>query len=431
MRRPNQRRAKAPPIFPPAPSWPRDETALLTETDTPLALLLWQRARDVRLWAMVSHESRAGLFVGGETVESALEAADGLVDGLSAPLRALAALARYPEFVTARDVCAACLAVSEWAGSSHMPETALHFAEAASLADPDSAQAAAAAGTACAHQAADQRAEVWFQRAIRIARRTSDWEWHARGYIRLGLLFYELGDLNRARRAYERAHASAKWSGHYAYAAKAHHDLLLVECATGTYESGERHARRALELYPAQFPRLPYLTHDFAYLLTCHGAFADALEVLDAVLPFLTRPWERVAIMGTISKAAAGVGDHHRHTQAVADLLLLASVADTHAAAALVLAAEGAQLLQERERAERLATYGLQVARRRREREPQRRARRVLDGADISAAVSPPARERVAATKSLFLARLRKLSASAAETVTHTDFAQFTMSGRL
>ncbi|HEX2093060.1 MAG TPA: hypothetical protein VHG28_11685 [Longimicrobiaceae bacterium] len=398
-------------------------------------MLLWQRVRDVRLWATVPEEAHTGLFVGQETVESTLEAAEALAVGLTAPLRALAALVRFPEYVDRRDLSAACLTISEWAESSHMPETALHFAEAAALTDPMSARASAAAGSACAQQAADQRAELWFLRAICIARRTRDWEWHARAYIRLGMLFYELGDLGRARRAYERARSSAKWSGHYSYAAKAHHDLLLLECAVGTYEGGDQHARRALELYPTQFPRLPHLAHDFAYLLTCHGAFVDALEVLDAALPFFARPWERVAIMGTIAKAAAGVDLRDRHNEAVADLLLLATVAETHAAAALVLAAEGAHLLQEWERARRLAEYGLEVAERRHERDPQRRARRVLELVMEHRPETPirplSSKERVASTKALFLKRLRDLRASAAETGTHTELAHFTMSGRL
>ncbi|HEX8359979.1 MAG TPA: hypothetical protein VF613_07730 [Longimicrobium sp.] len=116
---------------------------MLAETDAPLSLLLWQRARDVRLWALAGEGSRAGLFTGGEPVESALEVGEGLADSLVGPLRALGALARYPEFITGADLCVACLAISEWAEREHMTETALHYAEAAALADPSSARAAA------------------------------------------------------------------------------------------------------------------------------------------------------------------------------------------------------------------------------------------------------------------------------------------------
>lgn len=413
-------------MFPPAPSWPRDETALLTETDAPLSLLLWQRARDVRLWALAGEGSRTGLFTGLEGVEGAVEAAECVVEALAVPLRTLRALVRFPELVAAADVCAACLAISEWAEGEHMTETALHYAEAAALADPTSARAAALAGSACTAVAADQRAEVWLTRAIRTARRTRDWEWYVRAHLRIGMLAYELGDLARARRAYHRAQSAARWAGYKTYAAKAHHDLLLVECSCGTYDVGERHARRALELHPARFPRLPFLAHDVAYLLTCHGAYADALALLDATVPHLVRPQDRAAVLGTVAKAAAGAGQRERHTEAVADLLLLESTADAYAAAALVLAAEGAVLLGEQERAQRLAARALELAERRREREAQRRAHRVLDGTEDKPGAPPP--ERTAALRSLFMDRLRDLRTSVDGA--GVDLRQFTMSGR-
>jgi hypothetical protein len=426
MHKPKRGRSTATPIFPPAPSWPRDETALLTEADAPLSLLLWQRARDVRLWALAGDGGRGGLFAGQEPVESDLEAGEGAADGLSAPLRTLRALVRFPELITAADLRTSCIAVSEWAEGEHMPETALHFAEAAALADPTSAHAAGVAGSACTALAADQRAEVWLTRAIRTARRMRDWEWYIRAHLRMGMLAYELGHLTRARRAFHRAHWAAMWAGYKTYAAKAHHDLLLLECSCGTYEMGERHARLALELHPARFPRLPYLAHDVAYLLTCHGAYADALDLLDATLPHLVRPWERAAVLGTVAKAAAGAGHRERHAAAIADLLLLESTADSYAAAALVLAAEGAALLGEEERAQRLAARALMLAERRREREAQRRARRVLDG-ERDQPLAPPV-GRTAALRSLFVDRLGELRASGDGA--GVDLQQFTMSGR-
>jgi tetratricopeptide (TPR) repeat protein len=245
----------------------------------------------------------------------------------------------------------------------------------------------------------------------------------------MGQLMYELGHLARARRAYYHARSSAKWSGHYAYAGKAHHDLLLVECAVGTYSAGESHARKALELYPRQFPRIPHLAHDFAFLLTCHGAYEDALALLDAALPFFVRSWEKVAILGTIAKAAAATGRRERYAEAVADLLLLGSAAETHSAAALVLAAEGAAMLGDDERARRLAARALELANRRHEREPLRRARQVLDGGGARR-VAPPRPEQVAPLRDQFVDRLRGLRASAAGEGAGAELARFTMSGR-
>ena len=412
MRRKRPRPTSAP-MYPPAPSWPRDESAVLAETDSVLALLLWQRARDVRLWALAAPGGREGLFVGDDEVESAVEAGEQLAEGVAGPLRTLRALVRFPDLVTPADVCAACLAVAEWCEREHMPETALHFAEAAALADPTSARAAAVAGTACTAQAADQRAELWLVRAIRTARRTRDWEWHARAYLRLGALFYELGDTRRARRAHGRARASATWSGHYTYAAHAHHNLLLVACADGSFRAGAEHARRALETYTGDFFRLPHLAHDVAVLLTYHGAHTDALALLDAVLPFIVQPSERVAVLGTVARAAGGTRRRERFSEAVADVLLLEPMATMHAAGALMLCAEGAAMLGEHERARRLATRAMEWAVRRRERDVQRRAQRVLDGVDPRRGVPPPPADQVAALRTLFVNRLRERGAAA------------------
>lgn len=405
--RSKRRKSHTSPLYPPAPVWPRDETALLTETDAPLALLLWQRARDVRLWASAAPGSRRALFVGREDVEAALEAGEGLVDGLTEPLRVLRAVVRFPGLLNAADVCAACLAISEWAEREHMAETALHYAEAAALADPTSARAAAVAGVACAAQAAEGRAELWLTRAIRTARRTKAWEWHARAWLRLGALYYQLGDTRRARRAHSRARASATWSGHHTYAAHAHHNLLVVACADGSFRAGAEHARKALEVYTAGFPRLPHLAHDVAVLLTYYGAHTDALAVLDAALPFFTQPWERMAALGTVARAAGGTHRRERHSEAVADVLLLERMAEPHAAGALVLCAEGAALLGEHARARQLAERTMEWAVRRRDREVQRQAQRVLDGVDPRRGIIPPA-DQVASLRALFVNRLRE-----------------------
>jgi tetratricopeptide (TPR) repeat protein len=294
-----------------------------------------------------------------------------------------------------------------------MPETALHYAEAAALANPMRAEAAALAGSACVQRGETQRAAVWLARAVRIARRTQDWVWYARSQIRFGRLLYEQGDLGRARRCYERAHRKAVWSGHYECAAKAHHDMLLIECSGGTYRSAEAHALSALELYPMRSHRLPHLAQDFAYLLTCHGAYTDALEVLDAALPLLTRPDERIAAYATTAKASAGATQSDRHLAASEDVLLLASLSDVNAAGALMLAAEGAHILSDWERADFLATASIHIAKRRQEREPLERARKVLDAAtrrippDPVFRAAPP--ERVNGAKAAFLMRLKKL----------------------
>jgi hypothetical protein len=225
----------------------------------------------------------------------------------------LSALARFPDVVHAKDLCIACMAVSEWADSNHLPETALNFAEVAGIADPWNSHAAAHAGQLCALYATDERAEVWFERGIKIGRRAEDWEWYIRSNLRLGLLRYEQGRFRQSRRCQSRAYTKADWAGFPAFAGQAHHAMLLIEIAGGTFKGGERHARLALGYYPVHYVRLPHLAHDFAVLLSCWDCHTEALALLDQVLPLIALPHERIAVHGTIAKAAAGVGDVALH----------------------------------------------------------------------------------------------------------------------
>jgi tetratricopeptide (TPR) repeat protein len=336
------------------------------------------------------------------------------------------------------------------------PETALHFAEAAALADPLNARLCAEAGTACvlaagatpagatlesraaeaASREAERRAEIWFDRGIRLGRWTQEWEWYIRCRIRAGMQAYELGDYRRAMRSYRGARSTATWRGFPDLAGKAHHDMMLIECAVGTYDQAEAHLNAALANYPVRYPRLPQLAHDAAYMFVCWGAFQAALDLLEVVYPLVQKPTERIAVMGTLARAAAGVGDHNRYRDAVSDVLLYAALSEINAAAALVLAAEGALDFRDWARSADLASYGLRVAEMRREREPQRRARIVLERA---AAQKPPeypsiAAARVHRARVLVLSRLARLNSTAdpdeARSELRVELTKFTMSAR-
>jgi hypothetical protein len=367
-----------------------------------------------------------------------MEAATAEVEAIRVPLRVLAAMIRYPEVMQEADIRTACLTVSEWAAANHLPETALRFAEAAAYADPLSAYAAAHAGQMAAYQAIDDRAEVWYERGIKIGRRTKDWEWYIRSNLRMGILRYEQGNFRAARRCYGRVREQALWAGLSAFAGKAHHDMLLIEVAVGTFVTGDRHARSALEYYPLHYERLPQLAQDYAVLLATYRCDAEALRILDLALPLITLPAERIAVLGTVAKAAAGTGNRSQYRGAAADVQLLASVSEMNAAGALALAAEGALVLRDWLRAEELANRGLDIATRRREREPRRRAELVLRA--VKAHEVPPLprprpdRERVAETTSLFLARLRDLGGQTTDAGAHSrgraELTKFSIAGR-
>lgn len=398
------------PIFPPPPR-PRDEFRLLQEGEWSFQALLWQRARDVRLWANATEAERKGLFASSVPEWHVIaEAAATEVEALAPAIRVLGACARSPYAARTAEVRNACFTVAEWAYGNHLPETALEFAEAAAIADPGSSEAAARAGQVCAHLGLEPRAEVWYERGLKLGRRSEDREWYVRSSLRLGALRYEQGDYRAATRCSTRARRVALSAGLTAFAAKAHHDQLLVAIAEESFASGDRHARRALELYPAGHERVPHLAHDYAVLLTTFGQHRPALELLGLALPLIVLPSERIAVLGTVARAAAGLDDRARHDAAAADVLLLANLSDFNAAGALALSAEGAALLEDWDRARQLAERAIQLADRRKEREPRRRAAAVLDAITArpprpSPAGANPA--RIAQTVALFTSRLR------------------------
>lgn len=437
----------------PAPVRPRIDVAVASEVAGTLGVLLWMRLRDAMRWASVPENERTGLL-GPVLPDHASWEADAVLNETLAPsIRTLAALARYPDLVKGDDIGVACANVSAWAIATQRRETALLFAEAAALADPWNARYCAEAGSACVWVAAatsagadeddramardaDRRADLWFARGRQIGRWMGQWEWYIRCRIRAGMHAYEQGDYQRARRSYRGAHSTAEWRGFPDLAGKAQHDMMLIECAVGTYERAEEHLYAALMNYPVHYERLPHLAHDAAYMFVCWGGFTAALEILEAVYPMILKPTERIAVMGTIARASAGVRDRPRHRDAVADVLLYAALCEVNAAAALVLAAEGALEFQDWDRSAELAQYGLRIAEKRCEREPQRRASRVLENASARKAPECPTvpSERIQRAKLVVLDRLAKVRAPADEDGTRApiraELTKFTMSAR-
>lgn len=440
-------------LLPPPPRAPRPDWEVVAElSGGPVGLLLWMRLRDVSVWSGVSPAERIGLFgpVCPEHEDWERQAAG--IEAIAQSVRVLSALARYPDIVKEAEIGRACATVSGWAMATDKRETALQFAEAAAIADPYNAMLCAEAGAACVWAAAstprdadpparaaaadaDRRAEIWFDRGIKVGRWREQWEWYIRCRIRAGMHSYELGNYPRAQRSYEGAHSTAIWRGFPDLAGKADHDMMLIECAVGTYARAEKHLFGALSNYPVRYQRLPQLAHDAAYMFVCWGAFKAALEILDVVSPLIEKPTERIAVMGTISRAAAGIGDRIRHRDAVADVLLYAALSEINAAAALVLAAEGALDFQDWSRSVELAAVGLRIAEKRYEREPQRRAKRVLEHAQREEIPEYPTipSERILRTKLVVLERLQKFRAPAeidGAREVRAELTKFTMSAR-
>ncbi len=409
-------RGRGRPKVPLPPAGQRHTFDFCGEVEDVLGVVLWKRVRAVKLWASTRRDRRPGLFMppSGRAREQLARAVEQAPE-LRAPLATLAAMVRHPERARPSAVSAACLAVAEWAEGQGKLETALQFAEAAAAARPRDPGAAAAAGQFCTRVAAVDRAVVWLQRAVVLARRAMDRVWYIRGHLRLGFLMFHLGDYEQARGLYVLASRMAARTGRRALAGQAQHDLFTVACEVGTYEEAEDHVWQALDLYPVRHPGVPFLAHDYAWLLNREGFFSGAHVLLCATLPHIA-PHRRLPILGSLARACAGIADREGYEAAAGEVMRLAAATEEGAAAALVHVADGARRFGEWERAETTALRALEVAVRREEAEPQCGARAILEGVPVRdpgpVERRPPDGPRVRELTARFLTRLRKWSAA-------------------
>lgn len=404
----------------PAPSWERPEHNMLLDADGALGCVLWQRWRDVRLWAAAGKQQTppAHLFVTQSALRRKLHSSAVVEEpAIQGALNTLLQMVGQPHLTERESVCGACLEISEWASDRNLVETALAYAEAAASADPRCAEAAAVAGMACLRvspatgECLDIRASVWLRRAARIARRSKDWEWYIRAHIRLGLLLYQLGEFRAARKMYDRSAWMADWYGRVELAGKAHHDLLAIEGDIGTFDAAFTEAQHALTLYPVRHDRIPFLIHDIAfYAFVRFGFFRAARELISTVWEHIPEG-NRLIINGTFARVSGALHDRAAYESAASRVSILAELSQEGATWAHIHIAEGARSLSEWDRAEAYAARALDLALRRRELDAQRTAYTLLDAIMVR---TPGPREtspdkRVSVLLAACLERLGKL----------------------
>jgi tetratricopeptide (TPR) repeat protein len=394
----------------PVPTWPSDDLTPPEGINSDLSLDLWQRARDVTLWAILMPSQRPGLFC--RTLPRPVMPLS--PERISSAVERLRKLVEAPESAETEQIAAACAQISSWADDNGHVRLARTYAEAWANVQPTSAQAAATAGGLCTRLADYSRAEIWLQRAVRIGRATRTWEWYIRGYLRRGILQFNLGNYKPARRYYGRAYRTAVWAGFDALAGKARHDLMTICTDVGAFDLGIEYATEVLRLYPADDPVFPYFVHDFAFLLVQAGHFMLADRLLSAALEYIPEH-RRLLIYGTLARTAAALGDKARYESLASEVVGRAAKTDEGAAAAFIRLADGARQHREWDRAERLAGIALEIAHRRHEGQPQRLAHEVLDRISIRDSASPtvPLRRDIAALVPAFLTRLHRHSAPA------------------
>ena len=383
------------PIFPAGPGTrPRYPLPVVREVPGEVGVLLFRAGRAAELWASVEPEQRHVLFADGaaDARVSAMRGVD-IPPDLVAPLDVLSGV--LTNRVECMEVARACIAVADWAEREGYPDTALRFAHAAATGCTCWAYPAYRTGYFARKLAHRWLAKEWFARTIGRARALGEWRTHALGFIGMGNLRLDRGNLFGAREMHLKAYESAKRHGQREMRAWALHDLIAVSVQAGATAQLDPKASEALRHYGRTHPNVPALAHDLAFGWLERGEARRALHVLLALRAHQFGPARRVVLVGNIARAAGCSGERRLFAEALAELL--SSASDTAVqdviGAAFVSAARGAAALGDSNHANSLATRGLEIATDRGERKWAAAAQAVLDGT-APPCEKGPARER-------------------------------------
>jgi tetratricopeptide (TPR) repeat protein len=353
-------------------------------------------------------ENAPALPLGDEGTAARFRAAAQTVPELAEPMAVLAAFAAGDH--EPRAPSQALLQVAEWAAARAFAEPAIQCAEAAAALVPDSARRALAAARMNRLFGEGSRAEMFYERAITLARRARNWRAYVRGHIGKGHVKKALGDWPSARAHYHTAaRAASHLSGEKWLAAQTQHDLLALAAEEGALEKVLEHAQQAVRWYPRHHARYPALAHDLAFVLVRLGLHSRAVPVLQAVMRARIPQEDQVIGWSTLARAAAGAGDAAEYHAAAENMLRLVGLFDLHAAAAFANLACGAHLLESWELAERYALRSVELAAARSQDSDGAIARAVLE--DVRARRAP---DRGAARDDELTARISELTAQVA-----------------
>ena len=397
-------------IIPQPPCRRHAEGRILEELPDTLGLVLWQAVRHVHDWAGTPAAARGALFNPRPAAWVALKRAEAraFAPELTEALDRFAALPAAPLGTSAAQLADACRQVALWAEERGHRETALHFAEAAAVADPADPARANQAGRVTRGAGEFARAEVWFDRAIGLARRRGDHVQYTRAHIGYGILCQTLGRDARARRHFHTASVVAMKDGREWLAAEAQHDLMLMAAERGRYAEAGRHARKALAWYPKHHHRFPFFAADLAFLLVSERQHEPAARLLEGFLRTVRDPQRQVLGLSVLVRALAGAGRLKRFTRERRRLLRRLARHREYEAPARVNLAEAERAAGMWPQAEADARAALELARAGRDAVPERLARTLLRqvAARTPAPGAAPPREEVEALVATVSARL-------------------------
>jgi Flp pilus assembly protein TadD len=283
---------------------------ILREVGGEVGVLLWQAYRNVMFWASTDQGERGRLFSPEAGKKRAVELAEARIpDELAGPLAAFGGMLSAPDSTSGEAMAQACTGIARWADAEGYTNTALAYTQAASVASQRSARLALAVGQLARRRGELPRAETWFRHTVMVARQVGDWESYSRAYIALGNMLIRRGNFPGAHRMHIKALRAARRKGLQQIQGMALHDLFVIALETGRKEQAEEYARQAFRAYGARHPLIPVLAHDVAYFWVEQGHFARALEVFQALEPYMTGPRDRLGLTASLARAAAGTGN--------------------------------------------------------------------------------------------------------------------------
>jgi tetratricopeptide (TPR) repeat protein len=307
LTRPDRGQAAPPALL--AQGEPFDGFNVVDEWQSPAAVLPWQALRDAILWARRA-EGPARLFAFTAPERRAAELADPAVpDEIRAPLTVLSRVLSPTPTLAPEELAQACRAISRWADTNSLPQTAIAFAQGAAIVHPTHAEHAYHVGLLCRRAAEYPRAESWYRRALRLAKLAGDNQTAALAWSGLGNVLIKRGEYEAAKLAHLRAFRIARRQGLWNVKGNALHDLFAIAVESGQVAEAENLARQAFQAYPSSSDNLPSLACDVAAHWMTQGFYERAIIVFRAALPTLRLRSVQLMVVSLIARAASGAGD--------------------------------------------------------------------------------------------------------------------------
>jgi tetratricopeptide (TPR) repeat protein len=281
---------------------------VLSESRGDDGILFWNTLRSVTLWSEIPEELRHGLFRKEAAQELLTWINESKFDPrLEMALTSLNGVVAHPAEVSRELVVLMCADLSQWAEERGMVATAIAFAQAAAVADPEAPSSAVRVGhLALRSGMRPNRAETWLRRGVGLARRAKDWQTYALANIDLADLYMERGNLTEATAYLLLAMRVARRNRLTGIRAEALHRMCRVKMAQGELEDAEKAAVSARRAYGRLHPALPDLLFDYAYLMMLSGSHHRSISLLKRLFENITSQPKRARLLAVMARAAAG-----------------------------------------------------------------------------------------------------------------------------